>query len=362
MVSTRIFRGCILLLAALLLGACQSSLNPAAAELETPTAAAAEALRTVRVGYIPIGSAAPILIAYEKGYFAELGLEVQLESFRTGGEMIAPLGLGQLDIGSGESGVALFNAIAQGVDVKAFLPLTLFREGNEFIVFVVRKDLVDDGKVRTVADLKGMKVVVNNVRGMTEYYTNEFLQSGGLTIDDVDLVVLPFPEMVQALGNKAVDAAFMMHPMAAVAVSPGENGEPPVGVELIKFSQAVESQQMAVMICGKNLLDPANRETAVRVTMGLIRAFRDLQGDAWRENDEIVAIISRYTGQPEEAVRRSVIPFYEPNGVINQASLIEMQRYYLERGYTDYQDALDTGSLIEVSFQEEALTRLGIVE
>lgn len=359
MKGNQLFRFVALLSMVLLVGACQLPPDLAAAGQEAPAAEPTGWQESVRIGYIPIGAAAPIFIAYEKGYFADEGLDVTLESFRTGGEMIAPLGLGQLDVGSGEPGTALFNAIAQGVDVKVPLPMTLFQDGYDFAMIAVRKDLVDDGTIQNVADLKGRKLAINNLRGMSEYYTNEFLQSGGLTVDDVELVVLPFPEMVQALNNRAVDAAYLQHPLAAVALNPGKNGEPPAAVELIKFSQAVSSQQMGVMIYGKNLLDPANRETAVKVTMGLIRAFRDLQGDAWRSDDEIVAIMAKYTGQPEDAVRHSVIPFFDPNGAIDQASLVAMQRYYLDRGYTEYQDPVPMDAVVTTIFQEAAIARLG---
>ncbi|HZW04281.1 MAG TPA: ABC transporter substrate-binding protein, partial [Anaerolineaceae bacterium] len=208
-------------------------------------------------------------------------------------------------------------------------------------------------------DLRGKKLAVNNQRGMTEYFTHQFLQLGGLSIDDVELVVLPFPEMLQALENGAVDAAYLQHPLAAVALNPGPNGEPPSAVELVRFSDVLDAEQMAVFVYGKNLLEPENRETAVGVTIALTKAFRALQGDAWRSDPVIVQAFVDYTGQPEDAVRRSVIPYFEPNGRLDGTSLLDMQSYYLERGYTEYSDPLSLEEIVITDFQEEAIERLG---
>jgi len=363
--ANRPFRITFLLITVLMLCACQAQPNAVAAGKNLPVAAQPLAdcpLKSIKIGYIPVGALAPIFVAYEKGYFAEQGLEVTLESFRTGGEMIAPLSLGQLDVGSGEPGTALFNAIAQGLDVRVTLPNGLLAEGHNYATVAIRKALIDDGTVAAVADLKGMRLAVNNLRGMTEYYANEYLGSGGLTIDDVELVVLPFPEMLQALENGAVDAAYLQHPLAAAALNPGPNGEPPVAVELFSFTEVIESQQMGVMFYGKNLLKAENEEAANRVTVALIKALRDLQGDAWQSDAAVVAAISKYTGQSKDVIRQSIISYFEPNGVLDGTSLLDMQSYYLERGYTEYSTPLPLEDIIVTDFQEEAIERLGRFE
>jgi NitT/TauT family transport system substrate-binding protein len=47
-------------------------------------------LGKIRVGYVPV--IAPIYIAYEKGYFKEQGLDVELIQFDSGAKMVAALG------------------------------------------------------------------------------------------------------------------------------------------------------------------------------------------------------------------------------------------------------------------------------
>src|SRR5262249_14530865 len=53
--------------------------------------------RTVHVGTVNQSSDAGLYVAIEKGYFAELGLKVDLVTFTSAATMIAPLGSGELD-------------------------------------------------------------------------------------------------------------------------------------------------------------------------------------------------------------------------------------------------------------------------
>jgi ABC-type nitrate/sulfonate/bicarbonate transport system substrate-binding protein len=70
-------------------------------------------LGTIQIGYLPTLGYSAFFLAEEKGYFKEQGLDVELTMFKSGSEMIVPLSTGQLDVGAGEPGTALFNAAAQ---------------------------------------------------------------------------------------------------------------------------------------------------------------------------------------------------------------------------------------------------------
>ena len=66
---------------------------------------------TIKVGFILSLGFAPLFVGVEKGYFEEQGLQVALQSFTSGSTMISLLSTGGLDVGAGETGSALFNAI-----------------------------------------------------------------------------------------------------------------------------------------------------------------------------------------------------------------------------------------------------------
>ena len=347
----------VLIVLALVLAGCAVKPEVQAADQAAP-APSPENPVNIRIGILPIGAFTLFFVADAKGYFSEQGLNVQFETFKTGGEMIAPLSLGQLDVGGGETGTALFNAIAQGLDIKVVLSISSLTAENSYFLMVARKDLVDSGVIKTMSDVRGRKVGINHPRGMTEYFAAQGLKTGGMTVDDVEMVYLPFPDMVQALSNKALDVAYLQHPLAATALSPGPNGEPPLAVELFHFYNLHEETHVASVFFGKTMLDPKNEEIAVRFIVAMLKAARDMQGD-WQQDEQIVKAIADGTGVPEAVVRSSVIPGFNPNGLVSWKNLSSMQDYYLERDYTEYSDALTKDQVVDESFQQLAVEQLG---
>jgi NitT/TauT family transport system substrate-binding protein len=309
-------------------------------------------LNPIQVGYIPILGFAPFFVAAEKGYFEEQGLEVELQSFRSGGPMIAPLSTGQIDVGGGESGTALFNAINQDFDVIVTGALASQPPGYGAVPLLVRKDLSDSGEIKDVADLRGRKVAINVERGTAEYLLGEALAKAGMTVDDVEIVTLPFPDMPAALANQAVEAAVLPHPLASRAIGDGS------AVVLVDGDKIVDTPQNGVLYFGKRFLDPANKEAGIRFLVAYLMAARDLFGDGWR-TEENAAIINKYTNVPIPAIQNGVPYYFEPDGQINRASTEKFQEYMVGRGYTDYSDLIPLSEIIDESFLKEAVNRLG---
>src|SRR2546425_6897885 len=78
-----------------------------AAKAQTPPS-------TLRVGVVASVSDAGFFVPVERGYFAEQGLAVEFVPFRSAADMIAPLGVGQLDIGGGAGRPGILNPMAEG--------------------------------------------------------------------------------------------------------------------------------------------------------------------------------------------------------------------------------------------------------
>lgn len=321
--------------------------SPASQSAELPD------LGKIKVGYVPVISS--VYVAYEKGYFEEQGLDVELVPFDSGAKMVAALAAGQLDVGSGEAGTALLNAINQDFGVKVVMGTGSMPKGYGPNPFLIRKDLFDSGEVTSPADLKGKKVAVNVPRGMVEYLVSEVLNKGDLTIDDIELVVLPFPEMSAAFANKAIDAGILTEPLASKAVNDG------LAVVLVGGDEIVDRMQISVMYFGQRLLEPANKEAGVRYLMSHLKAVREVYGDGWKKED-IAPIVSEYTHMPVPVIQNSVKPYSEPNGAINQQAIENVQKYFIERGYVDFDQPIPLSEMMDPSYLEEALKRIGVFE
>jgi NitT/TauT family transport system substrate-binding protein len=306
---------------------------------------------TIQVGYIPLLAYAPFFVGVEKGYFEEQGLQVELQSFKSGSFMVPVLSTGDLDVGAGENGTALFNAVNQDLDIKVVSGMLAQPEGSPFVPFLVRKDLFESGEVTSPADLDGKKVAVNVTRGNGEYTVAAVLESGGLTLDDVELITLPFPEMVVAFSNEAIDAAVLPFPLAGKAIGEG------LAVILVQGDKIFDNPQTAVLYFGKRLLEPENKEVGIRFLTAYLKAARDLQGEGWF-SDENVEIISTYTNVAAPAIKSMSI-YFGPNGELNQTYMENIMLYYLNNGYTEFTKALSLSDVIDSSFLDEALERIG---
>jgi NitT/TauT family transport system substrate-binding protein len=331
----------------------QAYLSPAAAE-------AAEAvlpdIGPIQFGYMPHTGSAPWYLALEKGYFEEQGLEVELQPFRSGSLMIAPLAAGQLDAGMGEAmGVPLLNAAYQGLPVKGVASVGRQTEDNCLIVILVRKDLFDSGEVTEIADLRGRKVGINKDRTVAQYLVGRMLEKEGLTEDDVELVPVPFPEMSAALANKAVDAAYLQTSFAGKAIADGS------AVVFLHAYEIVAPYENGMSYFGERLLDPANREIAVRFMIAQLKATRDLQGDGWK-TDEHVDMVLKYVETPREVYLNSGPGYAPPNGELNVAAALDIQDFHISRGHTDFTEPLPIEHIYDGSFVEEALARIGRFE
>src|SRR2546422_11139893 len=85
---------------------------------------------TLRVGVVASVSDAGFFVPVERGYFAEQGLAVEFVPFRSAADMIAPLGVGQLDIGGGAGGAGLFKRLARGIDLRIVAAKGAVRAGR----------------------------------------------------------------------------------------------------------------------------------------------------------------------------------------------------------------------------------------
>lgn len=310
-------------------------------------------LGTIQVGYIPILGFAPYFVAREKGYFDEVGLDVELQQFVSGDPMIAPLSLGQLDVGGGEFGPAMMNAVNQDLDVRIVGALASQPEGLGAVPLLKSASVSDE--IQSVADLEGRTVAVNVEMGMAEYLLNKALESDGLSIDDVNLTNIPFPEMPGALARNAVDAAVLPHPLAARAIGDGS------AEVLLEGDQITDNPQNGSIYFGQRLLEEENREVGIRFLEAYLKAARDLFGEGWTAQENVAAIHT-WTEVPVPAIQNGTPYFFEPDGVLNEASLEDIGAYHVGRGYTEFDEPLALEEVVTTEFLDEAIARAGQFE
>src|SRR6516225_5051458 len=175
----------------------------------------------VRIGIARTMSDVGYYVADAKGYFRDEGIEVTMTPFNSAAQMMAPLGTGELDVSGGTVSAGFYNAVGRGILIKIVADQASIKPGYGYSSLMVRKDLVDSGRYKSFADLKGMKVAIGAPGTGTASALNEALKKGGLKYGDVDVVYIGFPEHLPSYKNKGIDASITNEPTMTRAIEGG---------------------------------------------------------------------------------------------------------------------------------------------
>ncbi len=311
----------------------------------------------VRVGLANTSSDVAFFIADKKKYFQEEGVSVTFTPFDTGSKMIAPLSTGQLDVGAAAPSSALYNAVARGVDLRIVADKGQTPPGYGYQPLLVRKDLWDSGKVRTLADLKGRKIAAGGVGISTSVTLNEALVKGGLSSTDVSTVTMGYPQHMIALQNGAVDASLTVEPTATLAVNRG------IAVRMMGDDEIYPYHQLSVVFFSADFIKKRPKE-AKGFIRAYIRAVRDYN-DALRDGrlagsgaEEIVSILTEYSVIKDPAILRAMISHgYDPDARLNIASLRKDLDFFRSQGLIQGEVSIE--KVVDSSIVEGALAELG---
>ena len=307
-----------------------------------------ETIASLKIGFVPVSIYAPVFIAQEKGYYAAQGLDVTLEPLPGGADLIALTANGELQVGAGGAGPAFWNAVSQDLPIKIVAPG--HQEGSPVATpLMISKESCETGALTAVADLRGKRVSVN-ARGATEYWLSQALSTGGLTLDDIDLQTLAFPDAVAALSAGAIDAAMVGEPLATKAEQDG------LAVRLASDFPVQDVLPTAIFV-NSDIADEQPDAIQGLVT-AYLQACRDLSGGGFSDPANL-AIIEKYTAVPAELIASAVPPVYLGNGDISSESLNLLQTFFRERGQLEYDENIDPNAVIDRSFVEAALRTLG---
>jgi NitT/TauT family transport system substrate-binding protein len=323
--------------------------------LLAPGRASAQApLTVVKVGVLDSLSEAPTFLALDKGYFREEGLDVQFERFPNTADMVAPLSTGQLDVASGAPTLGLYNGALRGLPYKLVADKGRNSKGHGFNAIVVRKDLIESGKVKSAADLKGLKVATPSRHSPMEFQLELALKPAGLKLDDVTLEQLNFPNMIAAFSSKVIDAALLIEPFVALAARRG------VGTKLIGVDEIYPDFQIAGIIYGPDFIK-RSPEAAKRWMVGYVRGIREYLDatEGRKPKDELLASLARHTSNFKNpaALANVVFPGFNPDGYLHQKTITDSIDWYMARGLLRTRPQL--GDLLDYQFLEYALGRLG---
>jgi NitT/TauT family transport system substrate-binding protein len=298
------------------------AIQPTILPSEAPQVAATQQLTKIKVSILPFLSYGPVFIAKEEGFFAEQGFDVEFVRIDKTSEAIPALAQGQIDVASGNIEVSTLNAVAKGgmikyVSDKGYLD----PNGCSSSTFVVRKALLDNGTLKDLKNIKGMKVALTPA-SPPEYALDVLLKDTGLTSDDVEILNIPLPARLEGMGNGSIDIAAVSDPWTVRIVNAG------YGVVWNPWEKLLPNFQFSVNMYGPNFLEK-NPEYGKKYMIAYLKGVRQYnQG----KTDRNVEIISKYTEMKPEEVKQSCWMTMRSDGMIDIAGMTGFEDWAIAKG------------------------------
>lgn len=248
-------------------------------------AAQAEVKIPLRVGWILWPGFYPLVIAEEKGFFEERGLDVELLLYDTSAEETAALASGMVDGGIVVLNDALLDKIAHNAKVVL---ITDNSDGGDQIVATSDITSAESIQFKNVGARRG---------SFGEFFLREMLSQRGIQPSDVTFVNVE-PENVADAMPEYISLGHTYEPFTSEALAKGYK---------VIFSSADTPGLIVDMI--------AFRRTVIEERPEDVRAFVDAWFEAvqyWEEHpEESNALIAKATGQPVESISLEGVKLFD---------------------------------------------------
>jgi len=146
----------------------------------------------------------PLRVSQTHGYYQQQQIDVKMSDVVGGSKAIEGLLGGSVDVAAGSVSDVVLLA-AQGRRVRCFYVLYT----RPLVAIAVAPDL--NGKIRSIADLRGHTVGVSAPGSASHQFLNFLLESAGLSPNDVSIVSVGMSNSsIAALEHRQVDAAVLI--------------------------------------------------------------------------------------------------------------------------------------------------------
>lgn len=255
---------------------------------------------------VVIGVTAPIEVFSEpevalmKGEFAKENLDatVQLVSPTATAQLLAQ---GTVQVALAGISAGTLNAINQGVDVRMIGDPETLSPDDPSGLWINKQFLNAKGMLKKPLPSNFTLSLGNQGFGaVSAYWTEQYLEKNGLTLNNVQNVNLNQPTILTALQNGSVDAGFANDPYAGPLVNDTH------------VQKVATAGGAAVFETSTGYLDQ-HRAVVQAVMRALVRTARTYFGPGYRTNTSVMSIISSWLSTPTSTIEESPAVVFLPN-------------------------------------------------
>jgi NitT/TauT family transport system substrate-binding protein len=309
-------------------------------------------LTKVRISTLGGVTDAGLYLADEYGFFKQAGIAADMDRFGGTSEQVAAIATGEVDVAGIAVTAGLFAARQRGIALRIVGDKQSIRPGFSTTRLVVRPTEFKTDEAQTALALKGKTLAGPARASFGTFVTAEFLKRHGMALSDVKYIELPFPSMVTALTNGAIDGATMIEPFLSLALQAG-------AAKLLADPSAFFPAGSSVVPLLYSEKFSGNRAVAQAFMTAYMRGVR-VYNDAFvkgRDKDKVIDIIATRAKVSPTLIRNGFLPGLEPNQRVNKSFLAAAQTFFIEQGML--QGPTDIDALVDTSFAEAAVRALG---
>jgi NitT/TauT family transport system substrate-binding protein len=311
--------------------------------------ARADDLQKITIATMRITPNAPLLLAREKGYFRDEGLDADIILFESAQDVVLAGSSGAATVSNGGLTAGFYNIASKG-GLKIIGAQNREENGYHNNGFMVSTRAFEAG-LKTLKDLPGHRVGIN-ASGSTQHYALGLIaQKYGFDMSAVSVVPLQnYSNLVAAFRGGQIDVIIATVNIAnqleaqGVGHTIGWSGdETPWQLGAIYTRPSVIEKQRPLLEHYLKAYLRAAREYNV--------AFNQLDANGQLTKgpgyDELLPQIARLLEQPEKEIAVS-FPYVDPRGAINVGDIYNQIAFWQKQGVVG--PGIDAKSLVDLSF------------
>ncbi len=272
----------------------------------------------------------PMYLADDLGFYAKRGIK---NEYTEGNpfDLMSVQSKGDIDVNIPGTSAAFFNAITSGLKVKAVADRMQYHCSSDNML-VIGSQGWNQG-LQSIADLKGKRVSINARGSGTQRLLDELLHRNNMTEADLaQVVVLGYPDTVNALKTGALDAGWLSEPLAAQVMLDGS------AKRLTTANEVFPGQELGLFVYSDQFMNRDNGNLAKEWLAAWLEGVRYYLNPA--NKAQVLKTAQQWT-KVDESVLNAMYgtdqwPLMDPNGDLDATTMATQDgQWYLDNKFID---------------------------